>query len=342
MFAGTGIKKITPIGNRVVADIEVMDHHSYIGNGIVCHNSGGRNSGPNLQNIVSHVKIKHAFVEEVTGMPKKSFIVPPGYTMLNGDFSQAELRMMAELSGAEAMIKAYNEDKDLHSVTASSIVRKTFDEFLQLPKSDRDPLRQKGKSANFGLIFDVSIEGFKEYAKNAYGIEMTLAEATYIYDSFFALYPEIKDYHQVYRAKCKKFGYVRSLFGRRAHYPDINSADSFKRGNAERELVNMPVQGSNGENTVFALALLRYRLPKSVILLNTVHDSIMALCPNRLVPYVAKVIVDTCENTPMLRFFGKEMKRLKMKCDIQHSLTNWKELVDYTEESWKEAIDKIK
>lgn len=297
-------------------------------------------TSPNLQNISSHIKIKHPFVEEVTVMAKKIFTVPDGYTLLNFDFSQAELRMIAEFAVAAAMIEAYNANKDLHAVTASSIVKKTFDEFMLMSKAERDPLRQKGKSANFGLVFDISIEGFRDYSKNAYGIDMSLAEATYVYEAFFALYPEIQEYHQIYRGKCRKYGYVRTLFGRCGHYPDIHSTDSFKRGNAERECINFPIQGSNAENTTLALALLEHRLPSTIKLYNTIHDSIMAMVPNHLVPYAVKVGVRTCENTPMLRFFGKEMIHLKMKADCQYSLTNWKDLKDYTLEAWQEDLAK--
>src|SRR5882724_8325769 len=111
-----------------------------------------------------------------------------------------------------------------------------------------------------------SAEGFQAYAKNVYGVDMSLKEAIRIRDIFFEIYPEISDYHYTYIDKGKTFGYVRTLFGRRAHYPDINALDGFIRGNAERELVNMPIQGSNGENTILALALLEQRLPTSVLL----------------------------------------------------------------------------
>lgn len=305
--------------------------------------SGGENAGPNLQNIVTHVKIKHPFVEEVTMMAKKAFMVPDGYTLLNWDQSQAELRAIAELANEENMIAAYNRGEDVHINTARAILGLTYEQFMQLPEKDREDHRQGGKAANFGLIYGQGIPGFMEYAKNTYGVVFTLAEATRVFNAFFTLYPRIAEYHQIYIGKGKKYGYVRSLFGRRAHYPDINALDKFKRGNAERELVNMPVQSTNGEITVFALALLERRLPASVLLSNSVHDSVMALIPNQFVPYVAKVGIDTCQNTPMLKYFGKEMVKLKMKTDCQFSLTNWKELKKYTEESWQEAIDnKIK
>lgn len=296
--------------------------------------SGGKNSGINLQNIITHIKIKHPFVEELTILPKKAFTVPIGYTLLNLDFSQAELRMIAELAGEDKMIQAYNEGKDVHILTACAISNISTEKFMQLPEKERKELRQKAKSANFGLIYMQEVEGFQAYAKNTYGVNITLAEATRIKDTFFETYPKISDYHYTYIEKGKKFGCVRTLFGRRGHYPDINSNDKYLRGNAERELVNMPIQGSNGENTIFALALLEYRLPSSVLLSNSVHDSIMIMCPNKLVPYVVKVGVDTCVNTPQLRFFGKEMKLLKMACDVEWSTTNWKGLQPYNEVEW--------
>lgn len=300
--------------------------------------SGGKNSGPNLQNIVTHIKIKHPFVEELTILPKKAFIVPDGYVLLNGDFSQAELRMIAELANETAMIEAYNAGKDVHILTACAISKLTEEQFLLLPKTEQKELRQKAKSANFGLIYMQSAEGFQAYAKNVYGVDMTLKEAEYIKDTFFDTYPKIAEYHAIYIAKGKKFGCVRTLFGRKAHYPDINLQDGFLKGNAERELVNMPVQGSNGENTVLALALLEYRLPSCVFLSNTVHDNIMVLAPYKIAKYAMKVIVDTCENTPQLRFFGKEMTKLKMKAEVEISITSWKDLVPYSDEVWEQEF----
>lgn len=300
--------------------------------------SGGKYAGPNLQNIVTHIKIKNTFVEEITPYPKKCFVVPKGHALINLDFSQAELRMIAEFANCTAMIDAYLTGKDLHSVTAANITHQTFDEFMSMSKEEKAPSRQKGKSANFGLVFDISVEGFKDYAKNAYNVELSMAEAQEIYDAFFALYPEIKEYHEIYRAKCRKFGGVRTLFGRMMRYPDINSKDQYLRGNAERECINAPIQGSNGENTVFALALLDKRLSKSVTIANSVHDSIMLVCPIPLVPQIIKLGVETCENTPMLKYFGREMVHLGMKTDAQVSLTDWKSLTDYTPEVWAEMI----
>lgn len=319
-------------GLRLLMDANDRAHTTY--NQAVVKTGRLSSSDPNMQNITTHVKIKHPFVEEVTALPKKAFVVPEGYVLANVDFSQAELRMIAELANETNMIAAYNNNEDVHKTTASAIMGLTKEQFLQLAEKEIKEARQKGKAANFGLIFLQSPEGFQEYAKNAYGVDITLEEATKIHSAFFELYPRISDYHSIYIAKGKKFGYVRTLFGRRGHYPDINSLDSFKRGNAERELVNMPVQGSNGENTVFALALLEYRLPSSVLLYNTVHDSIMMLIPYKLVPYAIKVAKDTCVNLPTKRFFGKEMVHLKMAVDVEITITNWRELKPYNEEEW--------
>lgn len=286
-------------------------------------------SNPNLQNITTHVKIKNPLIEEIIPYPKKCFITTAGRSIINNDASQAELRMIAEFSNCKAMIDAYMTDKDLHSVTAANINKQTFEEFMAMSKEEKAPSRQKGKSANFGLVFDISIEGFKDYALNAYNVVLTLAEATEIYNAFFELYPEIKEYHEIYRAKCRKYGYVRSLFGRKMRYPDINSNDKFLRGNAERECINAPIQSSNGEMTLFALAFLDITLPKSVVILNSVHDSIMEDAPDNLVNYAAKLTRDTWENLPIEKYFGKPMVHLGMKIDCEVSKENWKDLTKY-------------
>jgi DNA polymerase-1 len=210
----------------------------------------------------------------------------------------------------------------------------TEEEYHALPKEKKSSIRSTAKASNFGLIFGQEPEGFKEYAKTNYGVELTLKEATHIRNEFFVMYPAITKYHEEYKAKGRKYGYVRTIFGRRRLLPNIKHAESYIRAEDERYAINSPVQGSNGDNCIYALALLDYRLPESVHLVNTVHDSILLYCPKDLVNYVAKIAKKTCENLPSLAFFGREMTKLKMKVDLEISETSWADLREYVESEW--------
>lgn len=295
---------------------------------------------PNLQQIPKHIKVNSPYVEEVVSMITKVFTVPAGYTLVSGDFSQAELRIIAELAGETAMIEAYNNGIDLHALTASIVLGKTLEEFYQMPEKERKEWRQKAKACNFGLIFGQEPLGFMEYAESSYGVKMSLQEATIIRDKFFRAYPKLLDYHLECELKGKKYGYVRSLLGRKRHVRNINHSDEYVAGDDVRAAINHPVQATCGEMTILAFALLEHRLPKSVLFVNTIHDNIIYYCPNHLVPYATKVMRDTAENLPTKFLFGRELEKVKLLMDIEASTTNWKELAPYKEEDWKEFVSK--
>jgi len=307
-------------------------HTSFLISGTVTGRLASKN--PNLQNVTKHVKVDSEAVEEVVKMIMGNFVAPPGYTIMQGDFSQAELRIVADLAKEKNMIKAYRNDLDLHIITAANILNKSLDEFMELEGVVRDKWRSRAKAANFGLIYGQSPEGFRDYAFDKYGVVLTLDEARDMRDRFFAAYPALSDYHERYILKARTHGYVRTMFGRKRYAPNIKSDDDFLRGSDEREAINHPVQGTCGEMTILAFSLLQYRLPDSVKFVNTVHDSIVFYVPHRLVPYVAEVIKHTCENLPTKKYFGRELEYLKLKADIEVSTSNWKQLKSYDKDNW--------
>ena len=282
-------------------------------------------TSPNLQNVPSNSKLSDETSKIVTSFVKKAFIVPEGQTLIALDYSQAELRVVASFANEKAMLTAYENDQDLHAVTAANMLKLSLEAFYELDKDTQKKWRTRAKAGNFGLLYGMSAGGFKDYARNNYGVELTDKEAEDTRKLFFQTYPNLLEYHATYIAKARKFGYVRTLFGRKRHTPDIHSSDNMKRSNDERVSINSPIQGTAGEFTIFALALLYNRLDPRVQIANSVHDSIILYCPDELLEETIELLRLTCENLPTEQYFGKSL-RIGMKVDIETSKTHWGDL----------------
>jgi len=277
-------------------------------------------SDPNLQNIITRTKFKE--IEDTVKYVNNSFTVSDNYTMVQADYSQAELRVMAEFSKDDNMLNAFMNDIDIHELTAANIKGISLEEFRKLPEKEYKQLRYEAKSANFGLLYLMTDSGYVKYVKVNYDMDITLKQAQQTIEKFFKNFPKIKEYHRTYIAKARKFGYVRTLFGRRVYIPEINSMDDLKRTHAERNAVNSPIQGTAGEITVFALILLRYVLPQDIKIVNTIHDSIIFYIPDNKMRFVS-VIKQIMENLPMEYYFDRGLNLLKMRVDFEKSKNSW-------------------
>jgi DNA polymerase-1 len=284
---------------------------------------------PNLQNIITRTKYK--VVEDAVSFVKKSFTVPEGYTLVQADYSQMELRVIAHFADEKTMIDAYKHDQDIHELTASNSRGYTLEEFKKLDPKLYKQYRYEAKAENFGFVYGISPEGFREYARTTYDLKLSQRESEQRRAAYFKKYPNLLKYHQEYISKAKKFKYVRTMFGRRVHLPDIDSINSGVRGHAERNAINSPIQGTAGEMTIFAVALLTLRLPKEVYLVNTIHDSIMFYIQDHMISTVIPIIKETMENLPTKKYFGRGIDSLPIKVDFEHSKKSWKELVSYIE-----------
>lgn len=284
---------------------------------------------PNLQNIPNVAKLKDETIIEMVGMIKRLFIAEEGCTFFNWDLSQAELRMIAAFAQDEDMMGAYNSGQDLHKKTGAHLAGVSLEEFEEKPKDWQKEKRTRAKAANFGMIYGISPEGYMDYAKKTYSVEMTLDEAKRDIAAFFSMYKRLPEYHALYKAKARKFGYVRTLYGRRRLTPNILSPSGALRSADERVAVNSPIQGSVGEWVLFVMVLASFRLPPDVYFVNTVHDSIMGSVPDYETKEVCKLMIETAENPPNMQYFGKDIKGIRMKMDAEASKTNWKEMKDF-------------
>ncbi len=214
-------------------------------------------TNPNLQNI----PVRDAEGREI----RKAFIPAAGKIFLSADYSQIELRLMAHLSGDSAMISDFLSGQDIHSATASKIFG------VPVPEVTRE-MRARAKTANFGIIYGISAFGLSER------LTIGRKEAKELIDGYFTSYPGVRAYMDESIRKARETGYVTTMFGRRRYLPDIHSRNQVVRGNAERNAINAPLQGSAADIVKIAMVRIASRLeremPEAKMILQ-VHDELI-------------------------------------------------------------------
>ena len=227
---------------------------------------------PNLQNI----PIRTPEGRRV----REAFVAPAGRVIASADYSQIELRIMAHISGDEALLHAFREGLDVHRATAAEV----FGVALDQVSSEQ---RRYAKVINFGLIYGMSSFGL---AKNL-GIE-TKAAAAYI-DRYFQRYPGVKQYMEETKAQAKARGYVETVFGRRLYLPEINSPNGPRRGAAERAAINAPMQGTAADLIKKAMVAVQRELDArkpEVLMIMQVHDELVFELPEGEVDWLRREI----------------------------------------------------
>jgi DNA polymerase-1 len=223
---------------------------------------------PNLQNI----PIRTAEGRRV----REAFVAPAGCVIASADYSQIELRIMAHLSGDEALLAAFRQGQDVHRATASEV-------FGVAPDQVSSEQRRYAKVINFGLIYGMSSFGL---AKNL-GIE-TKAAAAWI-DRYFQRYPGVKRYMDETRAQAKAQGYVETVFGRRLVLPEINSPNGPRRAGAERAAINAPMQGTAADLIKKAMVAVQHTLDRdqrATKMIMQVHDELVFEVPEAEVDWL--------------------------------------------------------
>ncbi len=215
-------------------------------------------SDPNLQNI----PIRNAEGRRI----RQAFIAPTGYKVLAVDYSQIELRIMAHLSGDEALLEAFRTGKDIHAATAAEILGLPID-------SVSTEQRRRAKAINFGLIYGMSAFGLAKQ------LGMGRNEAQEYMDLYFERYPGVLEYMESTRNTASEQGFVETLFGRRLHLPDIKSRNGIRRKAAERAAINAPMQGTAADIIKRAMVLVdewvQQQPEGQVRLLMQVHDELV-------------------------------------------------------------------
>ena len=213
-------------------------------------------SNPNLQNI----PIRNEDGKEI----RKAFIPEEGCEFFSADYSQIELRIMAHLSGDKNMIEAFQEGDDIHASTASKVYKIGLDEVTREQRS-------KAKTANFGIIYGISVFGLAER------MNVPRSEAKELIEGYFQTYPQVKEYMDMSIAKARENGYIETIFGRKRFLPDISSHNAVVRGYAERNAINAPIQGSAADIIKVAMINIYRRFKDEDIrskMILQVHDEL--------------------------------------------------------------------
>lgn len=213
-------------------------------------------TNPNMQNI----PVRSDEGREI----RRAFIPAEGNVFFSADYSQIELRLVADLSGDETMVNAFNEGADIHTLTAARIYHKQLDEVLPIERS-------KAKTANFGILYGISAFGLSQR------LEIPRAEAKMLIDGYFEMFPKVREYMDLAIAKGKEQEYVTTQFGRRRMLPDINSRNAIVRGFSERNAINAPIQGTAADIIKIAMVHIFRRFKEENLrskMIMQVHDEL--------------------------------------------------------------------
>ena len=233
---------------------------------------------PNLQNI----PIRTARGQQIRG----AFVAEEGKKIISADYSQIELRLIAELSGEDNMIKAFQNGEDIHASTASKLFKIPLD---QVDKTQRS----QAKTVNFGIIYGQGAFALAEQT----GLSRT--EAKQMIDSYYENYPKLKIFMTEQVEKARKNGFVETILGRKRHLKDINSNNFVVRGHAERNAVNAPIQGSAADVIKIAMIDIDKALSeggfKTKMLLQ-VHDELLFEVPEEEIEPIKALIKEKMES----------------------------------------------
>ena len=234
-------------------------------------------SNPNLQNI----PIRDENGKEI----RKAFIPDEGCLFFSADYSQIELRIMAHLSEDKNMIDAFLSNHDIHAATAAKVYK------IDLKDVGSD-MRRKAKTANFGIIYGISVFGLAER------MNVDRKEAKELIDGYFETYPGVKAYMDKSIQVAQEKGYVETIFHRKRFLPDINSRNAVVRGYAERNAINAPIQGSAADIIKVAMARIYQRFQAEGIqakMILQVHDELNFSVPVNEKERVEEIVIEEME-----------------------------------------------
>lgn len=235
-------------------------------------------TNPNLQNI----PVRSDDGKEI----RRAFIPSDGNVFFSADYSQIELRLVADLSNDSTMLDAFANNEDIHAITAAKIYHEPLDKVT----GDQ---RRKAKTANFGILYGISAFGLSQR------LNIPRSEAKMLIDGYFETFPKVKEYIEKSVAHAREQGYVTTLFGRRRMLPDINSRNAVVRSFSERNAVNAPIQGTAADVIKIAMIAIHRRFEEEGIksrMILQVHDELnFDVIPSEL-EKVTQIVVAEMEN----------------------------------------------
>ena len=238
---------------------------------------------PNLQNIPIRTKMGREM--------RRYFIAPEGSVLIDADYSQIELRLLAHISDDYTMSEAFRSGADIHRKTASAV-------FGVPEESVNDEMRKRAKAVNFGIVYGISEFSLSE------DIGVSRWEAKEYIESYLANYRGIKTYMKQVVEDARESGYTQTLYGRRRYIPELKSSNFNIRSGAERMTLNTPIQGTAADLIKLAMikvdAALREKFPEAKLVLQ-VHDELIVECPEVIAAEVAALVSCEMEHVAQLK-----------------------------------------
>ena len=227
---------------------------------------------PNLQNIPTRT--------DLGSKMREMFVAAPGHVLVDADYSQIELRLLAHISGDEAMQQAFLSGEDFHTVTAARV--------FHVPQNQvTHQMRSRAKAVNFGIVYGISAFSLSQ------DIGVTVAEAKEYMERYFATYTGVKQYMEQVVSQARERGYVETLWHRRRALPELKSSNFNMRSFGERVALNMPIQGTAADIIKLAMVRVHRRLAAEGLearLIMQVHDELIVECPEAEAPRVEQLL----------------------------------------------------
>ena len=227
---------------------------------------------PNLQNIPTRT--------DLGSKMREMFVAAPGHVLVDADYSQIELRLLAHISGDEAMQQAFLSGEDFHTVTAARVFHVPQDQVTH-------QMRSRAKAVNFGIVYGISAFSLSQ------DIGVTVAEAKEYMDRYFATYTGVRQYMEQVVSQARERGYVETLWHRRRALPELKSSNFNMRSFGERVALNMPIQGTAADIIKLAMVRVHRRLAAEGLearLIMQVHDELIVECPEAEAPRVEQLM----------------------------------------------------
>ena len=227
---------------------------------------------PNLQNIPTRT--------DLGSKMREMFVAAPGHVLVDADYSQIELRLLAHISGDTAMQQAFLSGADFHTVTAARVFHVPQDQVTH-------QMRSRAKAVNFGIVYGISAFSLSQ------DIGVTMQEAKEYMDRYFATYTGVKQYMTDVVDKAQEQGYVETLWHRRRALPELKSSNFNMRSFGERVALNMPIQGTAADIIKLAMVRVHSRLDREGLaarLIMQVHDELIVECPEEEAPRVEALL----------------------------------------------------
>lgn len=232
---------------------------------------------PNLQNIPTRTELGSEL--------RRMFVAAPGNVLVDADYSQIELRILAHISGDKAMQEAFRSGEDFHAVTAAHVFNVPLDEVTST-------MRRAAKAVNFGTVYGISAFSLSQE------LEVSATEAQEFMNAYFKRFPGVKQYMEGVVEKARADGYAETLFHRRRALPEINVSKSATRAFSERVALNMPIQGSAADIIKLAMVRVFRRLKDGGLeakLIMQVHDELIVECPMEETERVKGILTEEME-----------------------------------------------